>query len=75
MSGDGFEGDAVAQGGELRDVATGSAFDVDAGRVVVGAEVVERAVGSLSRFQMMNRIDRATATRALSLPRRLTMRR
>ena len=45
MSRDGFEGDAVAQGGELRDVVTGSAFNVDAGRVVVGTEVVETGRG------------------------------
>lgn len=32
----------VAQGGELRDVVTVSAFDVDAGRLVAGTEVVNK---------------------------------
>ena len=32
VSGDGFEGDAVAQGGELGDVVADPAFGVDAGR-------------------------------------------
>lgn len=45
MSGDGFEGDAIAQGCELRDVVTGPAFGVDAGRVVVGTEIVETGRG------------------------------
>src|SRR5882757_2263084 len=40
-SGGGFEGDSVAQGGELGDVVAHAAFDVDAAGVVVGSEVVE----------------------------------
>ena len=73
--GGGFEGDSVAHGGELGDVVAHPAFGGDADGVVVGSEVWKRAVGSLSRFQTMTRMERATATRALSLPRRLTMRR
>src|SRR5574340_355104 len=39
--GGGFECDAVAQGGQLGDVVTHAALDVDAQGVVVGPEVVE----------------------------------
>lgn len=40
-SGGGFEGDSVAQSGELGDVVTHPAFDVDAAGVVFGSEVME----------------------------------
>ncbi len=41
VSGGGFEGDAVAQRGELADVVADLAGSVDAGGVVVGSQVVE----------------------------------
>ena len=44
-SGGGFEGDPVAEGGELGDVVTHAAFDVDAAGVVVGSEVAEAGEG------------------------------
>ena len=44
-SGGGFEGDPVAQGGELGDVVTHAPLDVDAAGVVVGAEVMEAGEG------------------------------
>jgi hypothetical protein len=44
-SGGGLEGDGVAEGFELADVAELAAFGVDAGGVVAGAEVVEVRVG------------------------------
>src|ERR1700682_4779207 len=74
-SGGGFEGDSEAQRGELGDVVAHPAFDVDPGDVVVGPRSWKRARGSASRCQTMTRMERATGTRALSLPRRLTMRR
>src|SRR5258705_3094471 len=40
-SGCGLEGDGVAEGFELADVASFAAFGVDAGGVEVGAEIVE----------------------------------
>jgi hypothetical protein len=40
-SGGGFDGDAVAECGELGDVVAHPAFDVDPAGVVVGSEVVE----------------------------------
>ena len=73
--GGGFEGDPVAHGGELGDVVAQPALGGDSVGVVVGAEVAKRAAGLESRCQMMTRMERATATRALSLPRRLTSRR
>jgi hypothetical protein len=61
---------------QLPDVVTGLAAGVDAVGVVVGAEVVVAGTaGSDSRFQMITRMERATATRALSLLRRSTIRR
>jgi hypothetical protein len=39
-----LEGDRVAEGFELADVASFAAFGVDAGGVEVGAEVVEAGV-------------------------------
>jgi len=74
-SGGGFEGDAKAQGGESADVVSDLAGRVDAMGVVVGPQIVEACGRSESRCQTMTRIERATATRALSLPRRLTRRR
>ena len=44
-SGGGFEGDAVAHRHQLRDVVACSAFGVDPGCVVVGAEVAEPGGG------------------------------
>src|SRR6267142_5775577 len=44
-SGGGFEGDSVAQGGELGDVVAHAAFDVDAAGVVVGSEIMEPGEG------------------------------
>ena len=44
-SGGGFDGDPVAEGGELGDVVTHAAFDVDAAGVVVGSEVMEAGEG------------------------------
>jgi hypothetical protein len=44
-SGGGFEGDAVAEGFELPDVAAAPGRDVDVPVVVIGAEVVEATVG------------------------------
>jgi hypothetical protein len=45
-SGGGFDGDPVAEGGELGDVVTHAAFDVDAAGVVVGSEVMEAGEGA-----------------------------
>jgi hypothetical protein len=44
-SGSRFECDSVAHGGQLSDVVTHPAFDVDAGGVVVGSEVAESGGG------------------------------
>ena len=44
-SGDGFEGDLVAEGFELSDVVALLVVGVDAPVEVVGAEVVESGVG------------------------------
>ncbi len=44
-SGGGFEGDAVAHRHQLRDVVACSAFGVDPGGVVIGAEVAEPGGG------------------------------
>jgi hypothetical protein len=44
-SGRGFEGDLVAQGFELADVAALAAFGADAGVVEVAAEVVVAGAG------------------------------
>ena len=44
-SGGGFDGDPVAEGGELGDVVTHAAFDVDVAGVVVGSEVMEAGEG------------------------------
>ena len=60
---------------KLVDEVAGLAAHVDAAGVVVGAEVLEAAVGSASRCQTITRIERATATRALRLPMRRTSRR
>ena len=44
-SGGGFEGDPVAHGGQLGDVSTHPAFDVDAAGVVIGSEFAEAGSG------------------------------
>jgi hypothetical protein len=74
-SGSRGQGDGVAEGLELADVGAGLAVGVDAAGVVVGAQVVEAGGGSASRCQTITRMDRAMATRALSLPMRRTRRR
>ena len=74
-SGGGFEGDPVVEGLELADVVAPGTFGAEVVVVEVAAEVVEAGRGSDSRCQMMTRMDRATATRALSLPMRLAKRR
>jgi hypothetical protein len=56
-------------------MAAGSTLDVDAAGVVVGGEVVVAGGGVGGGCQTMVRMERATATRALSLLRRLTRRR
>ena len=75
MSRDGFEGDAVAQGGELRDVVTGSAFNVDAGRVVVGTEVVETGRGVVQQVPDDDQDRPGNSDEGLELAAALTMRR
>ncbi len=60
---------------ELMDNVAGLAVVVHAGGVEVGAEVVESGGGVGEEVPDDARMDRATATRALSLPRRLTRRR
>jgi hypothetical protein len=62
------------QGFDLPDVVLDPLVLVGAGLVVAVAEVGERASGLASRCQMMTRMERATATWALALPRRRTMR-
>ena len=71
----GFEGDHVAEGFELADVAAYLAFGCDAGVVEVGADSRMRASGSDRRCQTMIRMERPTATMAFFLPRRRAMRR
>ena len=74
-SGGGLEGDGVAEGFELADVAALAPFGVDTGGVEARAEVVKLGVGSESRCQVMTRMDRPMATMARLEPRRRAMRR
>jgi hypothetical protein len=76
MSGGLGDGDGEAERFELADVAAGSAVLVGAVVVVLArAEVLVVGGWVGERFHMITRMVRATATRALRLPRRLTMRR
>jgi hypothetical protein len=68
------EGDGEAERFELADVVAGSLALVEYVVVVVGAELLVAAVGLASRFQTITRMERATATSAVALPRRLTTR-
>jgi hypothetical protein len=68
------EGDGEAERFELADVAAGSLALVEFVVVVAGAELLVSGGGSASRFQTITRMERATATSALALPRRLTTR-
>jgi hypothetical protein len=56
----GFEGDAVAHRHQLREVVAGSAFGVDPGGVVLGAEVAEPGGGI---------VEQVLRTRATALAR------
>ena len=66
---------AEAEGPELAEVVADLAVAADLGVVEVGAEVAEPGGRSDSRRKMMTRMDRATAVRALRLPRRRAIRR
>jgi hypothetical protein len=74
-SGRGFEGDLVAQGFELADVAALAAFGADAGVVEVAAEVVVAGAGVGEQVPDDDQQDRPMATTAFFLPRRRAMRR
>jgi len=69
------EGDGEPERFELADVVAGFFVFAGAAGVIAGAEFAEVAVWLVSRCQMMTRMVRAMATRALSLPRRRTIRR
>ena len=73
--GGGFEGDPVAHRGELGDVVAQPPFGVDALGVVVGSEVAEAGFGVCEQVPDDDQDGAGDATRALSLPRRLTIRR
>jgi hypothetical protein len=68
--GSGGLGDGEAEGLDLPDVVTELAVGVEAGLVVAGPRSVNRTVRSVCRRQMMTRMERATVTWALALPRR-----
>jgi hypothetical protein len=68
------KGDGEAERFDLTHVIAELAVFVGAVLVIAVAEVVEPAAGSASRCQMMPRMERATATWALALPRRRAIR-
>ena len=69
------QGDGEAERLELADMTAGLAVGVGPAGVMAGAELAEAAAGPASRCQTITRMERATATRARSLPRRRTTRR